>query len=233
MAPVRSVWGPAATLGWGALLTLLVLGAQIFTGAILLAVAPRAIDRGVRLDGDLVGAPILASALAGLAAVALVVALKGGSIREYLALRWPGWKPLLAWLGVVALLAAGYDLAARLLGRPLVPTVMLEAWQTADWRAPFLVALLAGAPAIEETLFRGFFFTGLAESRLGPTLAIVLPAVLWSLLHLQYDAFDLSFVLLGGLALGLARWKSGSLLPCLLAHGVINLVATLEMAAIS
>ncbi|MGH9465195.1 MAG: lysostaphin resistance A-like protein, partial [Thermoanaerobaculia bacterium] len=140
--------------------------------------------------------------------------------------------PVARWVGAVALVAIAYDLTARALGRPLVPTVMLEAWRTADWPALFWVAMVVAAPLVEEVLFRGFFFAGLVRSRFGPTLAIVLPAVVWTLLHLQYDAFDLSFVLVLGLVLGLARWRSGSLATCFVAHGFVNLVAMLEMVAI-
>jgi hypothetical protein len=154
-------------------------------------------------------------------------------VRDYLGLRWPGWRPVARWVGGVALAGLAYDLLGRALGRPLVPPVMVESWRTADWRALFYVAIVVAAPLVEETLFRGFFFAGLAGSRFGPTLAIALPAAVWTLLHVQYDAFDQSFVFVLGLVLGVARWRTGSLATCLVAHGLVNLVATLEVAAVA
>ncbi len=227
-APAR-VWGPAATLGWGALLTLVTFQAQLVVAWLVVRLAPRAIERGASMDGDLLGAPVLASAALGLPAIAAVIALaRGAPLPRYLALAWPGWWPVARWMGAMAAVAIIYDLLARALDRPLVPTVMLDAWRTTDWPALFWAAVVVAAPLVEEALFRGFFFAGLERSRFGPTLATVLPAVVWTLLHLQYDAFDLSFVLV----LGLARWRTGSLATCLLAHGLVNLVAMIEMVLV-
>ncbi len=211
------------------LLTLLVFGVQVAVASAILVARPAIVERDV-VDGDLLGAPILVSAVLGLAAIAGIVALaRGAPLARYLALRWPGGRAMARWLGAVALVAIAYDLVARALDRPLVPPVMLDAWETANWRAVFWAAVVVAAPLVEEALFRGFFFAGLERSRLGPTFAIALPAVVWTLLHLQYDAFDLSFVLVLGLVLGAARWRTGSLVTCLVAHGLINAVAMLEM----
>ncbi len=230
----RAFWGPLATLGWGALLTLFISGGvPIAVAFVLLSASPGIIGDARVADGDLLAAATVGSALLGLPAIAGIAALAHGArVRDYLGLRWTGWRPVARWLGGMALLAVAYDLLARALDRPVVPPFMVEGWRTADWRALFWVAVVVAAPLVEEALFRGFFFAGLAGlagSRFGPTFAIAIPAVVWTLLHLQYDAFDLSFVFVLGLLLGLARWRTGSLATCLIAHGLLNLGSMFEM----
>ncbi|MGH9465098.1 MAG: hypothetical protein ACRD0X_05590, partial [Thermoanaerobaculia bacterium] len=85
------VWGPVATMGWGALLTLLVfVGVQGVVVSLLVLTVPQVVDRGVELDGDLAGLAILASAGVGLTAIAGAAGLaRGAPVADYLALRWP------------------------------------------------------------------------------------------------------------------------------------------------
>ena len=49
------------------------------------------------------------------------------------------------------------------------------------------------------------------------------------MMHLQYDAYGMATVFIGGLLVGSARLKSGSMLLCVVMHAMMNLVATLEM----
>jgi membrane protease YdiL (CAAX protease family) len=223
-----------ATLGWGLLLVLFLVGVQLGAGLALTRGVPGLVPRPWAYDGDLVGVPAMASAVLGLPAIAGVIALgRRTTVREALALAWPGWRALAVWVGAAAAVGAGYDALARAVSRPVVPPVMVEAWRTADWRAALCVGVVVAAPLLEEALFRGFLFTGLAASRLGLPLAIVLPAAAWALLHVQYDAFDLSFIFVLGVLLGVARWRSGSLAACLAAHVVLNLVATIQVALLA
>lgn len=160
---------------------------------------------------------------------------KSMPVREYLGLVWPRWGGLTRWVGVVfgyllLLLLVG-ELGHRWFGRPLVSDFMAGVF-AAGGRNPWLhFAVVVGAPVNEEFLFRGLLFTGLAGTRLGPWWAAVVSSAVWTVIHLQYDWFDLTSLFLLGLILAAAWWRTRSLWLCVLLHGLVNLTATLEMFA--
>jgi membrane protease YdiL (CAAX protease family) len=158
-------------------------------------------------------------------------AARGITVRDYLALRWPGWKSIGAWCLVLLLFIVIMDSVAWLTRGRLLPPVMEEVYRTAYFVPLLWFAFVVVAPVAEEIFFRGFFFKGLEHSRLGPVGAIVLTAAVWALMHTQYDLYDAAVILLGGLLLGYARWRSGSLYVPLAMHMTQNLLATLEVVA--
>lgn len=103
-----------------------------------------------------------------------------------------------------------------------------------DWsgRGPGLLVLLAIgmvvlAPFSEELAFRGLIFHQV-NRRLGATAAIVLTAVMFALLHVQYGPVEVALILIHGLVLGLARSVSGSMLVTFVMHAMGNLYAYVE-----
>jgi membrane protease YdiL (CAAX protease family) len=48
-------------------------------------------------------------------------------------------------------------------------------------------------------------------------------------LHTQYDVYGLVAVVACGILFGMARWRTGSLWLCVLLHGFMNLIATVEI----
>ena len=105
---------------------------------------------------------------------------------------------------------------------------MLEVYRT-GWIPLLLVTLLVVAPLWEETLMRGFLFRGIADSRWGPTAAILISSVAWAVLHIQYDLYGVGQIVVMGLYLGWVRHRSSSLLLCMLLHGIANAAATIEV----
>jgi membrane protease YdiL (CAAX protease family) len=89
---------------------------------------------------------------------------------------------------------------------------MINIDATARFRPLLWFAIIVMAPLFEESLFRGFLIAGMQRSRIG---AILITAALWSLIHLQYEAFYLVYIFIGGILLGIARVKTGSLLLCI------------------
>jgi membrane protease YdiL (CAAX protease family) len=156
-------------------------------------------------------------------------AARGITVREYLALHWRGWKVIGAWCLVLLLFAVIADSTAWLARGRLVQPMMEEVYRTAYFVPLLWFAFVVVAPVAEETFFRGFFFKGLAHSRLGPVGAIVLTSAVWAFMHTQYDLYDTAVILLGGLLLGYARWRSGSLYVPLAMHVLQNLLATVEI----
>jgi membrane protease YdiL (CAAX protease family) len=85
-------------------------------------------------------------------------------------------------------------------------------------------------PIGEETLFRGFLFRGWLRTPRDAWPVIVVTAVLWALVHVQYDAYVIAQVFVFGLMLGWLRWATGSTILTMLLHGMINFEGMLETA---
>jgi hypothetical protein len=174
-------------------------------------------------------ATILSAPIAVGAPVLLARVRKGISAAAYLGLAWPRALQALRWSLIVLGFIAASDSLSWALGRSLVPEPMILVCRTAGSLPIFLIGLLVAAPLAEEFLFRGFLFAGLLNSRLGPSGAIAITALAWGTLHLQYDLYGMATVALSGILLGLIRWRTGSLWLCALLHGLMNVVATVEV----
>lgn len=55
-------------------------------------------------------------------------------------------------------------------------------------------------------------------------------SLLWSLLHTQYDLYEIAMIFAHGIVLGIARIRTDSLWSPLLLHSLGNLIATVEVA---
>jgi uncharacterized protein len=228
-------WGPWATLGWFIVIAGASLFAQMLAAGVVAAIA---VLRGEKVDPQTIASDgnVLALGICGSAVAAFGLSIlfawlrKGISLREYLALRLPSKREFWRWLIVLLFFAAVCDALSALLGKPLVPDVMVEIYESADWALPFLwFALLIGAPFSEEFLFRGFLFAGLRQSRVGGVGAIVITAALWAAIHVQYDLYGIGIIFFFGLLLGLVRLKTASLWLCVILHGLLNLIATIQV----
>jgi membrane protease YdiL (CAAX protease family) len=89
------------------------------------------------------------------------------------------------------------------------------------------------APWVEEIVFRGYLF-GSIQRRSGHIAAIAVSSILFAVVHIPNNGFSLILIhtSIFGLALGLLRWKSGSLGPCVVMHLVGNGILVM-MSAIS
>jgi membrane protease YdiL (CAAX protease family) len=200
---------------------------------IIFGVGRLATNRNPRLDdlgtnGNVLALATLASTPAVVGLIALLVRARRYPIRDYLALNWPSARPILASLAGLAFVISASDLTSYSLGRPLVPPVMVEIYRTA-WLPALFLTLVVLAPLGEEALFRGFLYKGIVASRAGPIAAIIVSAVGWAVLHVQYDWYGIVSVVLIGIYLGLVRFGTGSILVTMLLHAISNLVATLEI----
>jgi membrane protease YdiL (CAAX protease family) len=81
------------------------------------------------------------------------------------------------------------------------------------------------APITEEVLFRGYVFGALRNWH-GPWLAAILTGLLFGGIHAgSTDAVFLVPLAILGALLCLLRMQTGSLLPCMVAHGINNAIA--------
>ena len=233
-------WGLWATIGFG-----LIVGAAFFVLQVLLFTGFVAVEWTMNLD---TGAATMAEnlkvnglfiALAAFVTTPLCIGLivlfcrlrKGPPVKRYLGLTSIAPRAILRWLGIVMLFAVASDVLTRLLGRPLVPYFMVDAYTTAYCAPLFWVAIVVAAPLLEEVFFRGFLFEGFQHSKLGPIGAVLLTSLAWTVLHVQYGVYELSTIFALGIVFGVARLKTRSLYPPLAMHSLFNLLAMVQLVA--
>jgi len=221
------VWGLWATAGFAILA--FVLG-QAMGIAALTMVKNFDLTR-VDYDGTAVAVYTLVGNPVEIITLVLATRLSGSDALTYLGLDIPRWRDIAiaaAGLLAVVLVADGMTLA---LGKEVVPAFQLELHRTAqaEGTLPWLwLAILVAAPVGEELLFRGFMFRGFVHEPRDALPAILVLALIWSLLHVQYDWFGTAQVFLIGVLFGFVRWRSGSTTLVILLHMLLNLESVAE-----
>ena len=152
-------------------------------------------------------------------------------LADYLALRGASWKSFLFGAVALTLMIAAWDGVSRVMGRDVTPGFMIEVMKSAQadnalWL--LVVSFCLAAPVTEEVLVRGFLYRGWSESFLRPAGAIVLSSLVWTAMHLQYDWFFFGEIFSIGLLLGYLRYRSGSIWPTIVVHGLNNLAASVQ-----
>jgi uncharacterized protein len=223
--------GQWPTLGWTVLCVLAMGAAPALVERIMpFEGPPDAAARGDRIftDGNQLAASTFVSTLLIIGLVAVPVKMRGWRLGDYFALSWPSPRAIaVACAGTIVLLV-GSDALSYSLGRPFVPDVMVEFYRHAS--LPFLiVAIVAAGPVGEEVLFRGFLYRGIAESCAGPIGAVVLSSIVFGVLHMQYDRFDVALVIVIAFYFGFVRYKTESLPLVILLHATQNAVGTIEV----
>lgn len=89
-------------------------------------------------------------------------------------------------------------------------------------RAAAVVAIAVFPPIAEELMFRGVIL-GSVRARRGPVFAVVCSSLLFGFMHVEPLQILNGFFI--GLALGVATWRTGSVLPAILGHAINNGVA--------
>jgi len=230
-------WGFWLTLAWALGAAAVLFVSQGIVAVILVIATRRAhpeqpfgIEQIVA-NGPLIAWTIIVSTPFLVAFLALATRRAHRSLIDYLGLKWPGWPQtllgFLALAGVLALVAL-----AETFAKVDTPAFMTDTFKSAKdmGELPLVAfAFVLAAPFSEEILFRGFLFRGFAES-LGPLAAIVITAVLWASLHVQYQWFFIGEIVALGLLLGTVRWLTGSTLLTFLLHAAVNGTALIMLA---
>lgn len=222
----------------GMLAWVLALGVGFGVGLVLVTAA-----FGLPLDASVATSiPAMATLtwlqLGGWAALAFALALANRApLREVFALRSSRVAPLLAatfgalfvglfpsWIAeqVAALLPAAFRNGTL----DIIAEGLLEGGPIA--RVLLLSAVVVAAPIFEELIFRGFLWDTFRQAL--PEWAVwLLTSLLFAAIHV--DPVQSVAVLWTGLFVGWLRWRSGSLLPCVVAHTVNNALAALATFA--
>lgn len=156
-------------------------------------------------------------------------ARKSISVAKYLGFNRIGWKTLL----VVLAVSAGFLVLSGVIGSVFKlqeSQFDISIYNTSVFPPLLWLELVVFAPLFEETLFRGFLLEGFRQSRIGPVWAVVLTALAWSSLHVQYNLYGIATIFVFGLVLGFVRLKTHSLWSTLAMHGLWNLIAAIQIA---
>jgi uncharacterized protein len=221
------VWGIWATLAFAILA--FVLGQAL--GFAVLSVV-KSIDAGrVDTDGVAVAVYTLISNPVEIVTLVLAIQLLGTNVRDYLGLDVPHPRDVVFAVAALAATIAAADGVTFALGKEMVPAFQIELHRTAreEGVLPWLwLAIIVVAPVGEELLFRGFMFRGFVHEPRDAVPGIVIISLIWSMLHVQYDWFGVSQVLVVGLLFGFVRWRTGSTTLAILMHVLLNLESGVE-----
>src|SRR5262245_41292664 len=235
----RQYWGPWPTLGFGAFFVF-VFATVAGTAAFGFALAatffipesePERLAEYIR-DRGLLWAMWVAAIAQCTVVYGAIRLRRGETVRRYLALHSISFRTLITWLGMKVALIAIVDLTLLALGRPIVPSVMVDQYLNAGNLPLLWSAVVVAGPLWEEVVFRGFLMTGFLNSRLGTAGSILITTVPFALLHTQYDLLGITSVFASGVLLGVARVRTGSLVTCIAIHAFGNFIATLETAVV-
>lgn len=220
------------------------LGVTIFFGLIIAQsvgvgiFVVQSLVRGQKLGLEEIGSNGLMLSLATLVALPVTVGLTWlfawlkakDQVLEYLGLKYVGLRAYLWGLGVLVVVMMIWLGMTSVFSIEDVPPFVVDSYRTAEIYPLFWFAIVIAAPIMEEMLFRGFLFKGLFHSRLGAAGAIVIPSVIWAVIHLQYGIYEIVLIFIFGLLLGALRLRCGSILPTMFVHAVSNLLSTIEVA---
>jgi uncharacterized protein len=223
-------WGRWATLGLGLI--------ALLTGqAVALALLAWRYGLGLShwtdlaVDGVAVTLIICLSTPVQVLLLALMARQTGATVADYLGLKLPHKSDVL--LGIIAVVifsVVGYGVS-WLLGQNIVTSFQRDIYRTANaagWLPWLWLAVVVVAPIGEETLFRGFLFRGWHRSPRDAWPVIIVIALLWAFIHMQYELYAITQVFVVGLLLGWFRWVTGSTILTMLLHGLINFEGMVE-----
>jgi len=177
------------------------------------------------VEGDMGSTLMHLGISACLIVVVLVVCkVRKWPVKETLALRLPTIRSLTFWILVFVVFAAVEELFANWMGMGGVN----------QWDYPILVSVVRAfgivilAPLGEEMVFRGLLFKRISETRLGIYGAILIPALIFAGVHIQYSIAAIAFIFVDGVFFGLARNYSKSLWVPVILHSLGNLYAVVQ-----
>ena len=157
-------------------------------------------------------------------AMLVVVSLVARHKRVALPFTPPALSAILAWLAVFAAAAVAQELLGGALGGG--PASKWESLSASRLIRAGTIVLLA--PLAEEVAFRGTMYGVLMKRGLHPALAILLPALVFTAVHVQYFGLGLVFIFVDGIIFGLARHRTRSLFVPVLLHTVGNAYAVAQ-----
>ncbi len=231
-------WGAWATLLFGILVLTItniaafVLFYWLFANADTLPLKLPPMDEITESNGLILAISTIFTTPIVLLLLALTIQLrKGLSFRDYMGCYPLAMNKLFQWCGILFLFLIVTEILGMVVGRPAIPEFMSEAYRSSNSLALLFVALVIAAPLTEEFLFRGFLLTGFSCSRIGWLGAIIICSLFWSVIHFQYDWYDITWIFLLGLIMGYAKKDSKTIYLPLIMHALVNTMAFVGTAS--
>lgn len=159
----------------------------------------------------------------------LVIRVRGGDSRQYLALKPFSFAVGMGLLGLLLIFMIGSQALTYLLDKsPLLFVDPLYQSVSSVWLLIFAMVIVA--PIYEELIFRGLLWSAIAEQftlstysrHRGEIVASVVTSLIFAVIHVQYGIYEISTIVVLALIFCYARIKSGSLLLPILLHIVNN-----------
>ena len=189
-------------------------------------------------DGTVVSLSIIIGCVLLVAVSALLIRVRGGNVRKYLALQPFSWSVGIGMLGLLLMFMIGSQALTYLLNEsPLVFVDPLYQSVSSVWLLIFAMVIVA--PIYEELIFRGLLWSAIAEQfsnvanaeHRGAIVASLVTSVIFAVIHLQYGIYEIGTIVVLALIFCYARIKSGSLLLPMLLHIVNNGAAMAQYLA--
>lgn len=96
-----------------------------------------------------------------------------------------------------------------------------------------LISTCIVAPILEELVFRGWLYNVLRKKNISASIAVIMPSLFFSLIHLQYQhASTFIAIFISGTMFGLFRIKMRNVSYSIMSHAIMNLCATLSLLVI-
>ena len=180
-------------------------------------------------DGTVVSLSIMIGCVLLVAISLLVIRLRGGNTRQYLALKPFSFAVGMGMLGLLLIFMIGSQALTYLLDKtPLLFVDPLYQSVSSVWLLVFAMVIVA--PLYEELIFRGILWSAIAEQFAVPSfseyrgaiVASIVTSLIFAVIHVQYGIYEISTIVVLALIFCYARVKSGSLLLPMLLHIVNN-----------
>jgi membrane protease YdiL (CAAX protease family) len=185
------------------------------------------------------GVPEFLEATGDVLTICVMVALvswRGPSVREVLRLGLPSSRLALVVVPLIAFAAYVLFQIILIIAMDFISTgdqvpakkaaALASAAQNAAWISAAMINLLK--PLGEEIVYRAFLFPALAQRWLGFWGAALISSVLFAAEHVQYTMAGKFEMVVFGVTLCWAMWKTSSLWPGLIAHVMWNLCVSLN-----
>ena len=180
-------------------------------------------------DGTVVSISIMIGCALLIAISALVIRMRGGNLKQYLALTPFSLAVGMGMIGLLLIFMIGSQALTYMLDKsPLAFVDPLYQSVSSVWLLIFAMVIVA--PIYEELIFRGILWSAIAEQFTSPPdteyrgaiVASLVTSLIFAVIHLQYGIYEISTIVVLALLFCYARIKSGSLILPMLLHIINN-----------
>ena len=180
-------------------------------------------------DGTVVSISIMIGCVLLVAISALVIRVRDGNLKQYLALRPFSLAVGMGMIGLLLIFMIGSQALTYMLDKsPLAFVDPLYQSVSSVWLLIFAMVIVA--PVYEELIFRGILWSAIAEQFTSPPdaeyrgaiVASLVTSLIFAIIHLQYGIYEISTIVVLALLFCYARIKSGSLILPILLHIINN-----------